>query len=274
MQLSLKNVLFELFWLISFFWVYGSLINIYFSILDAKYNIDVYYSIINDGPRLSIAILLVVFPIFIIMSIFRRKYLLSNPDLNGDTKSRHAIYLINFVLVFTFVSTFITVVYKFLGGEFTTLFLLKCLVIFIITAVSALYFYAINKEVGYRKIVVSAAAVLSSILVVSAMIFYVKVFGTPEYMRNIRQDEETVNKISSVRYTINNYFSQKKSLPKDLSFITTDHEGITYTVIDLENYQLCADFKEEKNIDSKNYFDFNSNHPKGNFCYKFNSFNY
>lgn len=276
MQISLKNILFEIFWVISFFWVYGSIINIYFSILDAKYNIYEYYSVLNDGPRLSIAILLVVFPIFLAMSVYRRRYIVKNSQIDANPKSKYSVYLIDFILILTFVSTFITVVYKFLGGEFTNLFLLKCLLISTVTFISGLYFYAINKqEVIYRKVTVYSAVGLSLLLVTFALVFYVKVFGTPEYMRNVKKDEETISVISQTKFSINNYYTQKKTLPKDLSFTYPKSEELTYTVIDAENYELCADFREEKNIDSKNYmYDFNSNHPAGNKCYKFNVFNY
>src|SRR3989344_6034595 len=96
--------------------------------------------------RWSIAMLVVVFPLYIFLSWFLEKGYVTYPEKRKIWIRRWLIYLTLFVASIIIIGNFVTVIYNGLGGELTLRFLLKSLTLFFVTgSVFGYYLWNIKK---------------------------------------------------------------------------------------------------------------------------------
>ena len=97
--------------------------------------------------RWSIAMLIVVFPLYLWLSWFLEKSYKKNPEKRKIWIRRWLIYLTLFVAAGIIVGNFVTLIYNALGGELTFRFVLKVLTLFFVTgSVFGYYLWNIKKH--------------------------------------------------------------------------------------------------------------------------------
>ena len=97
--------------------------------------------------RWSIAMLVVVFPLYTFLSWFLEKSYFKYPEKRKIWIRRWLVYLTLFVAAIIIIGNFVTVIYNGLGGELTLRFLLKSLTLFFVTgSVFGYYLWNIKKH--------------------------------------------------------------------------------------------------------------------------------
>lgn len=129
-----------------------------------------------------------------------------------------------------------------------------------------------------------------TILMLSAFGYGIFRSGSPFETRGKRFDEQRVSDISTLSYSIENYYRQKNRLPQTLSEIPKDslygkdikdpesNQPYGYQVLNNTNYKLCADFSTDSSKSKRPqdiYSLYGSNakfqHPQGNYCFDLNT---
>jgi len=117
-------------------------INVYFpDVLSGGYN---YYS--AQGARQSIrwelSMLVVVFPVYIIVSWFLNKGYEANPPKRNLRIRKWLVYFTLFAAALIVMGDFVGLIYNLLGGELTVRFFLKALSVFLVAGSVFFYYFS------------------------------------------------------------------------------------------------------------------------------------
>jgi hypothetical protein len=216
--------------------------------------------------RYQMAILFVMFPLFLVIMRFIRKDIMGDASRRDIWIRRWALYFTVFAAGLTVAIDLITLINYFLGGEITTHFLLKVLVVFLVTGAAFLHFLADIK--GYwlqyperaRSVGWGAGA-----LVLCSIVSGFFIIGTPGQIRLYRFDDQKVSDLQNIQYQVVNYWQQKQKLPATLSDLYDPISGNTipkdpqthadygYNVTGEYSFKLCATFNLETNPNEADY---------------------
>ncbi len=205
-------------------------IQILFAAIERKFT-DViemgqYVDVYGSDMRMAIASLIVVFPIYLVLSMYVsrdiKKYLYKRDLLIR----RIFIYTTLFVTAATLIGSLIATIYTFLGGELTVRFGLKTLTIFgIALAVGGYYVYALRRDYTKETRVPNIVAVLASLFVIVSLVWSISIIGTPGEMRLRRIDDTRLSDISGIQQRILSYFQTTDKIPVSLDDLTSALQG-------------------------------------------------
>jgi hypothetical protein len=246
--------------LITLVWSSISLIALAFEIINYAYPDTLAYYIdpYSTQMRFAIASLIIIFPVFLIVSWFINRDLKNHPEKKGLTFRRWLIYFILFVSGLAIIIDLITLVNTFLGGDTTARFLLKVLSVFVVAAgIFGYYIYDLRRDIGRNSAVPTVITWLSVVVVIAALVSGFLIMGTPGDQRLIRYDQTKVNDLSSIQNQIvYDYWQPKRTLPTTLNELndavtgfqvpTDSQTGASYEyrkISDLQ-FELCANFNK------------------------------
>lgn len=237
-----------------------SFINFLFGIINNLLpNPDTYYDYTNSSIRISVSVLIVMFPVFIFLSRLYRKSVMTEPEIKESKLRKWLIYLTLFLAGLTIAIDVVVLVNSFLGGEnFTLSFILKVLSVFVV-AFSVFYFYLndIKGKWDQNQKKVKNVATITSIIVVLSVIFGIITIGSPSKQRDFANDRQRISDLSMLQFNLTDFYQDKASLPKSLEelkdplksiFIPKDpetKEDYTYEVMGPLSFKLCATFKTD-----------------------------
>ena len=202
--------------------------------------------------RNSMAVLMVVFPVFVWVSWFLRKDIAKHSEKRELKIRRWLLYLTLFVASLVIIGDLVALLMNFLNGELTARFVLKVLaVLFIASTILAHYFSELkDKPFSWMSIFDKAIIGLVVIGIVAGFWFA----GSPAQQRAVRFDERRVSDLSTIQYQIIDYWQRKKSLPQNTSELINDISGFVvpkdpesrvdygYRVTGPLSFELCAVF--------------------------------
>ncbi len=288
---------------------FGSFIALLFQYVNVKWPDVLSYSYIGslDAIRTSMAILIVVWPVFILISWFLGKDVKADPRKHELGIKKWLLYLTLFVTAITMIVDLVTLVNYFLNGEITTRFILKVIIVLLTSAsVFGYYLWDLRRDVTVPTKVPMIAAIKDSIILVAAIILGFVLVGSPAEQRAVRLDETRVNDLSMIQNEVVNYYTSKHVLPKSLDSLTNtlygfavpvdpaNNEAYTYTAHDVElidaktgvtasTFTLCANFATDSSVTSTSSlattpvptrdiygnspYSNNWAHTAGNFCF-------
>lgn len=213
--------------------------------------------------RQAMAMLIIVFPVFFLISRFLRKDVQLNPEKKELKIRKWFLNLTLFVAALIIIGDFIAVINNFLGGELTIRFTLKALTMFFISG-SVFYYYLAQLKEKEVKLGNAFPWVITAV-VIAAVLWGFAVIGSPFQQRNKRFDEIRVNDLSIIQNYIINYWQNNGILPTNLSDLEDSLLGIVipvdpetggmyeYGVInDLSlTFEVCATFAAESTDDQR-----------------------
>ena len=216
------------------------------------------------GPS---SVLIVIFPVFILVSWILGKDLFLYPEKREMKFRKWLIYFTLFAAAITIIVDLISLVSSFYHGELTTRFLLKVMVILLVgTGVFWFYFWDLKRtERATNK--PKILAWISSMIVLGAIVAGFFIVGTPAQQRARRFDERRVSDLQVIQNQLVNYWIQKEELPEEIDELSKDklsgfvlpidpetEENYEYTKLTAFSFELCATFKtESKNNNEQNY---------------------
>ncbi|MCL5017531.1 MAG: DUF5671 domain-containing protein [Patescibacteria group bacterium] len=217
------------------------------------------YNGIASAIRYAMASLIIIFPVYIFISRMLYREYLAEPEKREYRFRKWLVYFTLFAAGITIITDLIVLIYNFLGGDLSSRFILKILVVLLIAAVVFWYY---RKDLK-NALSVKQVGVLSygaSAFVLLAIIFGFFTAGSPLKARLYNFDERKVNDLTNIQYQIINYWQRKQILPNTLSDLTDSISGFTapvdpqtnnayeYNVNSQTSFELCAEFNLPSNF--------------------------
>jgi len=225
-------------------------------VLNASYEYG-YSSWNYEGIRSAIATLIIVFPVFLVLSYFWRKASKANLGHIDEIIRKWMVYLILFIAGIVAIVDLVVLVKYFVSGEITLRFILKVVATLVVAKMVGVFYLT---EMGYlkkfKKITESVSMVLAPALVILGIIWSFSVIGSPKDQRNLRLDERRVQDLQSIQWQIISYYQQKEMLPISLADLSNPissymipvepefEKGLKYEYINKGGltFDLCATF--------------------------------
>jgi hypothetical protein len=234
-----------------------SLVALLFQIINKLFPDSLYFygDVYSVGVRMAIAALVVIFPIFLWLSHLIHKELVALPEKRNLEIRKWLTYLTLLVAGIAVAVDLVVVVNSFLGGEITTRFILKALVV-VVVAGGIFYHYltdirqATGTNLGRAKLFSRIAIGLVLVSVVGGFF----AMGSPMQQRKILLDEQKIADLSMIQSRVVYYWQQKQRLPVQLSDLNDPITGFTaptdsdldeayeYRALSGTTFELCATF--------------------------------
>lgn len=207
---------------------------------------------ITSGMRFAISTLIVVFPVYFFVSRMLRKAYEAEPGRISLSIRKWLAYFTLFLAAAIAIGWLVAVINKFLGGDFTTAFLLKALAIFFITGSIFYYYRAITRGEENRQSVMGFGYAVSAVILISVVAAFFLV-GSPTSARLQKQDIQRISDLSMLQGNIVNYWQAKNTLPVSLSDLNDTLRGVSvpkdpagndygYAVKGPLAFDICATF--------------------------------
>jgi len=226
-------------------------------VLNASYEYG-YHTYDFENIRSALAALIIVFPIFLILSYFWKKESKKEMGSIDEIIRKWMMYLVLFLSSVVIIVDLVTLVKYFIAGEITTRFILKVFIALIVALLVGLYYmYELKGKDKIMKVSTGLAfGTDATILVLLAIIFSFIIMGSPAKQRLLRLDDRRIQDLQNVQWQVINYWQQKQKLPesfKDLKdplsgfSLPVDPEfekGINYEYRKIEKlkFELCGTF--------------------------------
>jgi len=260
---SAKDFFLHLGAIVALYTVVISFLNLVFKIINKAFpevaNYNYYFS---GGSEISmpVATLIIVFPIFVLLSWLVYKTYVSDPTKKSLAVRKWLTYITLFVAGIILVGDLVTVLYKFLDGQdLTAAFLLKALAVLVVAGfVFGFYLQDIRDRVSSKQRKVWA--IVAGVVVLLAIILGFKVLGSPANQRMLREDNQKVMDLQSMQWEVINSWQQAGTLPETFSSmeITNPFKGAEeiaelyeYKKTGPINYELCATFNKESMMQNR-----------------------
>jgi type II secretory pathway pseudopilin PulG len=212
-----------------------------------------------EALRFALSAMLVSAPIYLV-TVWQINKNLFNGKLPADSGIRKWLtYFILLVASFVILGWAIAVINNFFNGELTLKFILKALTVVAISgAIFSYYLIDIRREQvsGQKSVfgnVYLYATIVAALAIFVAGIFFVE---SPAQARQLRIDQETINRLNTTESAIQSYFVQSGKLPENLDALSQEvnfttkldlqnpstKQNFDYTVTEKKKYRLCTDF--------------------------------
>ena len=225
-------------------------------VLNATYQYG-YFTYDFEAMRSALATLIIVFPIFLLISYFWKHQEISGLGQIDAIIRKWLIYIILFLSAIVIVADLVTLVRYFVAGEITTRFILKVVTAFIVALVVGKYY--IFELIDFKLLKVKRGAVfatISTIFVFAAIVWSFMVMGSPMKQRLLRLDDRRVSDLQNIQWQVINYWQQKEKLPASLNDLKDPLSGFTlpvdpefekgkvyeYKKLEKLKFELCATF--------------------------------
>lgn len=217
--------------------------------------------------RSSTAVLLVVWPVFLIASWILGKGFVVSQNRKDIWIRKWLIYLTLLIASITMMVELVQLIYSFLGGELTVQFVLKVLVVLITAgAVFSYFVWDLRRREGYNRSPKILAWIVSIVLLFSIVGGFF-VAGSPMTQRDMRLDEQRVWDLQTLQSEVINYWASKRALPEKIQDLENSISGFTppkdpqtggaytYRPLSSLSFELCADFSREQRNETPAWFD-------------------
>ncbi len=284
-----RDVFLHLLSIITLYWSAVSLITLLWQFVnyylpDSLLRVN-YYA----GPlRVAVASLIIVFPVFILVTWYLNKIYRRNIELRNFKLRKWLIYFTLFVASIVIIIDLVRVVFVYLSGEITSSFILKALSVFLVAFVVFWYYLDdVRKDMPSKnaKYLAWATCIVMTGLILSSFF----IIGSPQEERLKRFDQEKISDLMEIQWQIVNYYQGKEKLPESLDVLKDNISGFSipkdpqtgedydYNITDAEqlSFELCAEFNrsgsEDRNMIaypiSKSANDY-WNHQSGRTCFQ------
>lgn len=207
-----------------------NIIQILFAAIERKFT-DViemggYVDVYGSDMRMAIASLVVVFPIYLLLSMYVSRDIKKFPYKRDLFIRRMFIYTTLFAAAATLIGSLIATIYTYLGGELTIRFELKALTVFTVAlAVGGYYLYSLRRDYSKDSQLPNVIAAAASLFVIVSLVWSISIIGTPAEMRLRRIDDARLMDISGIQAQIYNYFQTTDRLPASLDELNNAFQG-------------------------------------------------
>jgi len=228
-------------------------------VLNATYSYG-YNTYDYTAMRGALATLIIVFPVFIVLSYFWKKTMSAGLGRVDEIIRKWMLYLIIFLSSIVIIVDLVTLVQYFVSGEITTRFILKVAVTLLVALfVGIVYLWELKGKTriwGFK--VGLTSTIKSSAWVLALIIWAFCVMGSPFQQRQLRLDDRRLQDLQNIQWQVISYYQQKEKLPETLKDMANPLSGNSlpvdpefekgkeyeYNVLDAKGltFELCATF--------------------------------
>lgn len=214
------------------------------------------YDPYSSGIQFAIASLIVIFPLYLILTRILNEDIRKTPAKKELWVRRWLVFLTVFAAGLALVIDLVVLLYTFLGGEqLTAAFILKVITVFVLFA--GIFYYYVQDIRGYweknekkSKLVGGGVSLIVLISIISGFV----IMGSPATQRALREDDQRISDLQSIQAQVTDYYRTTESLPESLDtlkdplvhgYIQTDPqtgESYEYTKTGKLTFELCATF--------------------------------
>ena len=265
-----RDVFLHLLAMVTLYWSAITFVTLLWQFVDYFFpdNLNYFYpSISTDVIRFSISSLVIVFPVFILVSWYLNKIYAKEAQVRESKIRKWLIYLTLFITALFIIGDLISVINTFLSGGTTTSFILKALsILFVSAIIFGYYLEDVRRETPTKS--ARYFAWLSSILVLIVIVSAFFMVGTPNSARLIQYDQQKVSDLMGIQQQVVNYYQKKGTLPNSLSDLNdtisgyevptnpqtqADYEYMINSAADLD-FELCTTFSAATPENQQNAF--------------------
>ena len=211
----------------------------------------------RDVIRWPLAVLTVMFPLYLWANIFLQRDILGHPEKKELKIRKWLLYLTLFIATLVISGDLVVLIFRYLEGELTIRFFLKVISVFL-TAIAVFLYYSwtVRKEIPATKDRKMNIFVKSAVgIVMFLIIFGYFVAGSPQAERQRRFDERRILDLQQIQFQIVEFWRAKEKLPNSLQELRDEVRGFLpprdpetgesyeYRIISELSFELCADFK-------------------------------
>lgn len=217
--------------------------------------LELYYTGALSLIRQAMAGLIVVWPVFILMSWFIHRDIQADPSKHNIGIRKWLLYLTLFITAITIIVDLVTLINYFLNGEITTRFILKVgVVLAVALTVFWYYLWDLRHEAPLKSNIPKVTALITSVLAFGIVVLGFVFVGSPAKQRQVRFDEQRIQHLSSIQNEVVNYYSAKQVLPAKLADLNNPlgyftvpvdpdtNTAYEYTLKSKYVFELCANF--------------------------------
>jgi hypothetical protein len=218
--------------------------------------LNYYYQGILGGILWATATLIVVFPVFILLSWLLGKEMVLEPEKRELRVRKWLVYLTLFIAAIAIIVDVVQLIYNFLSGELTTSFFLKIFVVLLVAvAVFGYYLWDVRRKADVSTTLPKTLAWIVSAVVFGTIVGGFFLVGSPAHQRDVRLDSQRVSDLQNIQSQTLQYWQQKNILPVKLSDLADSISGFVppkdpetgaeyeYVVKGPLTFDLCATFK-------------------------------
>lgn len=217
-----------------------------------------YYSGFSSTIRFAVSSLIIVFPVFILVSWYLNKIYAREYAVRESKIRKWLIYLTLFVASLIIIGDLVTTINMLLGGEIKIRFILKALSVLLVAGfVFGYYLDDVRKDFPTK--LARPFAWIGGILVLAAIAGSFLIIGTPNTARMMQFDQQKIEDLQSIQSQIVYYWQRKEVLPDSLNdlndplssfMVPVDpqtQKPYEYRVKNAETltFELCADFNRQ-----------------------------
>lgn len=232
---------------------FSTLDHVFPDVLTARYQTG-YSSYSFDGMRSALAILIIVFPVFLVLSRLWLRAQKGERSHWDQVLRKWVLYLILFLASVTVVVDLVTLVRYFVSGEITVRFLLK-VALTLVVAILAGWHY-VRQLRGTYDWTTKWVVMKSCALVVALVVWSFTVMGSPMSQRDLRLDQRRLDDLQSLQWQIITFWQQKQKLPQSLDELSNPLSGFVipkdpefeqgrayeYVSKSSKTFEMCATF--------------------------------
>jgi hypothetical protein len=197
-----------------------SYLTVLFQYVDFKFPDQLNYgrSGILDAIRFASSFLIVVWPVFLLMSWLISRDIQKNPEKRDIGIRKWLVYLTLFVSAITLIGDTIGIVYNFYSGSLSTSFVLKVLAILLVGAtVFGYYLWNIHTLRAEKTKIPRTVGITISIVLVISIVGGFFIVGSPAQQRKIRFDEQRILDLQNIQSQVESFYASQTTLPMSLS---------------------------------------------------------
>ncbi len=263
--------------MISLYAVCISFVNLLFRIINKSYpEVNKYYYWANSSEiSFPVAVLIIVFPLFILISYLVNKSYNEDQNKKNLSVRKWLTYITLFIAGIIFTGDLIWILYKFLDGQdITWAFILKALTVLGVSGVVFGYYISEIRD----HVTIKARRVytyISVVLVIASIILGFAIIGSPKNQRLAREDEQTILSMQNMQWQIINYWQTNGMIGESLEEMNIKYSDNTSSIIYNKtgeiNFELCASFNSNNQGNAPQYAPTSDNynwfHPEGEYCF-------
>ncbi len=262
-KISAKDFFLHLGAIVTFYASAIALVTLLFEVINFAYpKITNAYQYYFPSISFQVATLIVAFPLFLFLSWLLQKGYMADPALKENALRKLLAYITLFIAGGIVAGDLVAIIYMFLDGqELTTAFILKVLVLVLVSGgIFVYYLREIRNTISPKER--NAWRAFATAFIIASIISGFSVVGSPAEQRERRYDSQRANDLQSLQWQIVSYYQQKGGLPgsiEDLKdpisgyMIPTDPktgEPYEYKLIgqSAKAFELCATFARKSEI--------------------------
>ena len=229
-------------------YAFPDLLNIYYSYQDPY----------SSGLKAAVATLIVIFPIFLVLSRLLAARESGIPEKRELPIRKWLIYVTLFLAGIAVVVDLIVLIKYFLEGDTPARFLLKVLAVLVVSGIAFSYYvYELRKSFVEMSAKRKLYSWITIVLVLGSLVWAFALMGSPATARALRFDSIRIDNLNDLNGRITTYWQMNQELPQKLTDVENSALGYIlpkdpqtdelyeYKVLGDKRYELCAVFVRE-----------------------------